>query len=190
MKNQITEGQGEEIAIPEDVRLFIRHVTLELQMHRLRSEDQMDKLFQYAYRMYVKYKADSQYDGQIAHLQGELQKLREERDALHCELSSGLCSAHSPPEPLTCKTCNARVVLMEANHVRIRDIAALREELEKAREENKRIDSAFRACQASSVEDANNAKRLDFIEHVFSLTRQQIDQAIHRHAARALEGEK
>lgn len=42
-------------ALPEDIRDFIRHVTLQLQKHRSLSDGQKDALFQSAYRLYTKY---------------------------------------------------------------------------------------------------------------------------------------
>lgn len=44
--------------LPDDVRDFIRHVTTELQVHRNRTEEQKDRLFQMAYRLYAKYEVE------------------------------------------------------------------------------------------------------------------------------------
>jgi hypothetical protein len=60
------ELEAARAVIPADVRLFIRRVTLELQHHRSRSREQMDAMFQEAYRFYAKYKADEQFDALLA----------------------------------------------------------------------------------------------------------------------------
>lgn len=45
-------------SVPSDIEDFIRHVTLELQVHRSRTPEQMDRLFQQAYALYAKYRVD------------------------------------------------------------------------------------------------------------------------------------
>ena len=46
--------------ISEDLRSFIYDVTLFLQRHRSCTEEQMDSMFQRAYRLYVKYDVENE----------------------------------------------------------------------------------------------------------------------------------
>lgn len=48
--------------IPNDIKDFIRSITLDLQTHREKTEEEMDKMFQIAYKLYSKYKVDRMYD--------------------------------------------------------------------------------------------------------------------------------
>jgi hypothetical protein len=43
------------LALPDDVRFFIREVTLHLQSNRSKTPEQHDAMFQAAYRLYAKY---------------------------------------------------------------------------------------------------------------------------------------
>lgn len=43
----------------DDVRIFIKDVTLFIQSHRSKSEEQMDDMFQRAYRLYAKYDVEN-----------------------------------------------------------------------------------------------------------------------------------
>lgn len=56
--DEAQRAEGRE-RLPEDVTNFIRHITLELQAHRSRTDKQKDALFQDAYRLYDKYQVDT-----------------------------------------------------------------------------------------------------------------------------------
>ena len=45
--------------LPEDVRSFICRVTLHLQSHRCKTENQHDDMFQEAYRIYCRYDVEN-----------------------------------------------------------------------------------------------------------------------------------
>ncbi len=49
----------EKIKLPDDVKAFIRYATLEIQSHRLRTDQQKDNLFHRAYKLYVKYDVEN-----------------------------------------------------------------------------------------------------------------------------------
>ena len=47
-----------EEALPEDLRDFIRSITLFLQQHTNYNAEKIEPMFQWAYRLYVKYKVE------------------------------------------------------------------------------------------------------------------------------------
>lgn len=59
LKQSPETGQVDVVfSVPDDVKEFIRIITLELQSHRSKSEIELDKLFQECYKMYVKYEVE------------------------------------------------------------------------------------------------------------------------------------
>jgi len=48
--------------IPDDIRLFIKDVTLFLQKNRSNSEKASDAMFQKAYRLYVEYNVEKEME--------------------------------------------------------------------------------------------------------------------------------
>ena len=59
--NLILDSRPEE-KLPDDMKWFLKDITLFLQQHRSKSPEQISKKFQDAYQLYVKYKVDEKYD--------------------------------------------------------------------------------------------------------------------------------
>lgn len=59
----MSEDTTESERLPDDIKVFLRQITLDLQQHRSKTEDEIDRMFQRAYKLYVKYKVDREYYG-------------------------------------------------------------------------------------------------------------------------------